>query len=167
MPFSVSQTNIQTNPINNQTNNTSRPQKTFPGNKEQIPPLHIPLNEMYQRLLSIGQVAPVSLTPSQKSFPHWYKPNQTYEYHAGIAGHKIDGCVAFKRKIIQLVKVRWITFDESSNVNSNPLPNHACRNGGVNTLEIEKEGEAILRVIMERLYEMLKQARHLKIPFKT
>jgi hypothetical protein len=51
-------------------------------------------------------------------------------------------------------------------VNSNPLPNHAFRNGGVNTLEIEK-GEAILRVIMERLYEMLKQARHLKIPFKT
>jgi hypothetical protein len=68
LPFSVSQTNTQTNPINNQTNNTSRPQKTFPGNKEQIPPLHIPLNEMYQRLLSIGQVAPVSLTPLQKSF---------------------------------------------------------------------------------------------------
>lgn len=86
---------------------------------------------MYQRLLSIGQVAPVSLTPLQKSFPHWYKLNQTYEYHAGIVGHKIDGYVAFKRKIIQLIKVRWITFDESPNVNSNPLPNHAFENEGL------------------------------------
>ena len=53
---------------------------------------------MYQRLLSIGQVAPLSLTPLQPSFLYWYKPNQTCKCHASITGHNIDGCVAFNKR---------------------------------------------------------------------
>ena len=52
-------------------------------------------------------------------------------------------------------------------MNSNPLPNHDSESGGVNTLEIGREGEAILMVTIERLYWMLKQARYLKTPVKT
>jgi len=51
-------------------------------------------------------------------------------------------------------------------VNSNPLPNHASGNEGVNTLEIRKEGKTIMRVIMKRLYGMLRQVGYLKIPVK-
>jgi hypothetical protein len=51
-------------------------------------------------------------------------------------------------------------------VNSNPLPNHDSGSGRVNTLEIGKEGEAILKAIMERLYGMLRQAGYLKTPVK-
>ena len=124
------------------------------------------LIEMHQRLLSIGQVAPVPLEPLQPSFPFWYKPDQKCEYHAGAVGHHIDGCVAFKRKILQLIKAGWISFDESPNVNSNPLPKHASRGGGVNSLEIERGSTSTLRVTMDRLYEMLRQTDYLKTPVK-
>jgi hypothetical protein len=77
---------------------------------------------MYSKLLSIGQVAPVPLTPLQPPYPNWYKPDLTCEYHAGIAGHNIESCNAFKNKLLQLIKAGWITFDDAPNVNSNPLP---------------------------------------------
>jgi hypothetical protein len=93
--------------------------------QEQLPPLPLPLNEMYQKLLSIGQVAPEPLTPVQPPYPSWYKPELTCEYHAGIAGHSIHTCNAFKRKRLQLIKAGWIELEDTSNVNTNPLPNHA------------------------------------------
>jgi hypothetical protein len=99
-----SPTNTQNNPINNQTNNAYRPRRNFPIDQVQLPPLPMSLTEMHQRLLSIGQVAPVPLEPLQPPFPFWYKPDQKCEYHAGAVGHHIDGCVAFKRKILQLIK---------------------------------------------------------------
>jgi hypothetical protein len=119
---------------------------------------------MHKRLLSIGQIALVPLPPLQPPFPAWYKPDQKCEYHAGAPGHNIDGCIAFKRKILQLIKAGWISFDDSPNVKSNPLPNHASESGGVNSLEMGKEGKTMLKVIMDSLYEMLKQAGYLKIP---
>eukprot|EP00258_Populus_trichocarpa_P023615 XP_024439634.1 uncharacterized protein LOC112323891 [Populus trichocarpa] len=93
--------------------------------QEQLPPLPLPLDEMYQKLLSIGQVAPEPLTPVQPPYPSWYKPELTCEYHVGIAGHSIHTCNAFKRKLLQLIKAGWIELEDTSNVNTNPLPNHA------------------------------------------
>jgi hypothetical protein len=63
--------------------------------QEQLPPLPLPLNEMYQKLVSIGQVAPEPLTPVQPPYPNWYKPEITCEYHAGVAGYNIHTCNAF------------------------------------------------------------------------
>jgi hypothetical protein len=93
--------------------------------QEQLPPLPLPLNEMYQKLLSIGQVAPEPLTPVQTPYPSWYKPELTCEYHAGVVGHNIHTCNAFKRKLLQLIKAWWITLEDAPNVNTKPLPNHA------------------------------------------
>jgi hypothetical protein len=121
---------------------------------------------MYKRLLSIGQVAPVPLTPLQPSFPQWYKPDKKCEYHAGLVGHHIDGCFAFKKRILQLIKAGWISCDESPNVNSNPLPNHTSGSRGVNSLEIERESKATLKVTMDRLYGMLRQTNYLKTPVR-
>ncbi|KAL3596508.1 hypothetical protein D5086_008145 [Populus alba] len=70
--------------------------------QEQLPPLPLPLNEMYQKLLSIGQIAPEPLTPLQPPYPNWYKPKLNCEYHAGITGHNIYTCNAFKRKLLQI-----------------------------------------------------------------
>jgi len=66
--------------------------------QEQLPPLPLPLNEMYQKLLSIGHVALEPLTPVQPPYPNWYKPKLNCEYHAGIVGHSIHTCNVFKRK---------------------------------------------------------------------
>jgi len=93
--------------------------------QEQLPPLSLPLNEMYQKLLSIRHIAPEPLAPLQPPYPGWYKLELTCEYHAGVAGHDIHICNTFKRKLQQLIKAGWIAFEDTLNVNTNPLPNHA------------------------------------------
>jgi hypothetical protein len=52
-------------------------------------------------------------------------------------------------------------------VSLNPQPNYASGNGGVNSLEIGKKSKAILRVTMDRLYGMMRQARYFKTPVRT
>jgi hypothetical protein len=108
--------------------------------QEQLPPLPLPLNEMYQKLLSIGHIAPEPLTPLQPPYPNWYKPDLTCEYHAGAAGHNIHTCSAFKKRLMHLIKAGWVTFEGTPNVSSNPLPNHASGTGSVNALEGECSG---------------------------
>jgi hypothetical protein len=93
--------------------------------QEQLPSLSLPLNEMYQKLLSIGQVTPEPLAPLQLPYPSWYKPKLTCEYHANVVGHSIHTYNAFKRKLLQLIKAGWIIFEDTPNMNTNPLPNHA------------------------------------------
>jgi len=108
--------------------------------QEQLPPLPLPLNKMYQKLLSIGHIAPEPLTPLQPPYPNWCKPNLTCEYHAGAAGHSIHTCSAFKKRLMHLIKAGWITFEGTPNMSSNPLPNHASSTGSVNALEAECSG---------------------------
>ena len=48
--------------------------------QEQLHPLSLPLNEMYQKLVSIRQVSPEPQAPLQPSYPKRYKPDLTCEY---------------------------------------------------------------------------------------
>ena len=86
-PSPVRKLEPQNHPVKNQAE--SFPKRNYQRTQEQLPPLPLPLNEMYQKLLSIGQVVPVPLIPLQPPYPSWYKPDLTCEYHAGIAGHSI------------------------------------------------------------------------------
>jgi hypothetical protein len=63
---------------------------------------------MYLRLLSIEQVAPIPALTMHSPFLYWYKPDL--------------------KKVLQLIKAGWITFNDAPNMNSNPLPNHASGN---------------------------------------
>jgi len=76
----------------------------------------LPLNEMYQKLLSIRHIALEPFTSLQPLYPNWYKPNLTYEYHVGTIGHNIHSCNTFKKKLMQLIKAEWITFEENLKV---------------------------------------------------
>jgi len=147
-------------PANNQSNYQRRDNRP---SEEQLPPLPITLKELYAKLLSIGQIAPLPVPPMQPPFPAWYNPEVTCEYHAGHAGHSIEACFAFKRKVLQLIKVGWVTFEDSPNVNSNPLPKHVVDGSGVNTMEVGSK-EKVLKVTMARLYEMLVQSGHIEKP---
>eukprot|EP00258_Populus_trichocarpa_P037241 XP_024453260.1 uncharacterized protein LOC112326933 [Populus trichocarpa] len=84
-------------PANNQSNYQRRDNRP---SEEQLPPLPITLKELYAKLLSIGQIAPLPIPPMQPPFPTWYNPEVTCEYHAGHAGHSIEACFAFKRKVV-------------------------------------------------------------------
>jgi hypothetical protein len=59
----------------------------------------------------------------------------------------------FKKNLLQLIKVRWIIFEETSNVNKNPIPNHASSSGLINALEVEDLMS--LKVSLGRVYKML------------
>jgi hypothetical protein len=123
-PFSSNRANNQSN---NQ-NNDQRPNTRYIA--EQLPPLPMPLKEMYAKLLSIGQIAPIPTLPLQPPFPIWYKPELTCEYHAGIPGHCLETCYAFKNMLLKLIKIGWVSFEDTPNINSNPLPGHDKSNRG-------------------------------------
>jgi hypothetical protein len=56
---------------------------------------------------------------------------------------------------LQLFKAECITFEDTLNINSNLLPNHASSSGGVNVVEFGRKKEKVLRVITNKLYDML------------
>ena len=80
---------------------------------------------MYQKLLNIRHVASEPLTPLEQPYPNWYRSDLTCEYHAGAVGHNIHTSSALKKRLMHLIKVRWIAFEETPKVSMNPLPNHA------------------------------------------
>jgi len=55
---------------------------------------------------------------------------------------------------------KWITFDETPNVNTNHLANHASGSGIVNAVEIRESGT--LMVSMDKIFEMLVKTGHRK-----
>jgi hypothetical protein len=93
------------------------------------------LEEMNAKLLSIGHMAFLPFPPLKPPFLNWYKPDLTCEYHIKNPSQSIDTCSAFKRNLFQLIKARWITFEDAPNINYNPLLNHASSNEGVNVVE--------------------------------
>ncbi|KAL3573213.1 hypothetical protein D5086_027117 [Populus alba] len=59
-----------------------------------------------------------------------YKPELTCEYHAGIPGHDLETCYAFKKRLLELIKIGWVSSEDTPNINSNPLPSHDASNSG-------------------------------------
>jgi hypothetical protein len=85
--------------------------RNYQKTQDQLPPLPLPLNEMYQNLVSTGKIAPEPYAPLQPPYPDWYKPDLSCEYHAGAVGHSIHTCGAFKKMLMQLIKAGWITSE--------------------------------------------------------
>ena len=85
---------------------------------------------MYAKLLSIGQRNPIPTLPLQPPFPIWYKPELTCEYHGGNPGHGMETFYAFKKRLLELINVGWVSFKDTPNINSNPLPGHEKSNMG-------------------------------------
>ncbi|XP_052481154.1 uncharacterized protein LOC128035453 [Gossypium raimondii] len=68
--------------------------------------------------------------------------NAQCEYHAGISGHSIENCTAFKKAVERFIKMGLVKLDDPSgpNVAGNPLPNLSDK--GVNVI-IENGGRRI------------------------
>jgi len=73
----------------------------------------MPLKYLYAKLLSIGYIVPLPVPPMQSPFPVYYKPYLTCQYHAGNPGHGIETGYAFKKKLLELIKIGYITFEDS------------------------------------------------------
>lgn len=55
---------------------------------------------------------------------------------------------------MKLIKIEWVTFKDSPNINSNLLPNHATRNNRVGIVEVGNK-DKMLKVSMKTLYDVL------------
>jgi hypothetical protein len=99
----------------------------------------MPLKDLYAKLLSIGYIVLILVLPLQPLCHVWYKLDLTCEYHSGNSGHGIETCYAFKKRLLELIKIGWVTFKDSINVNLNMLPNYATGNSWVGMAEVESK----------------------------
>ena len=97
--------------------------------KPQFTPIPMSYKELYQTLFDAHVVAPRYLSPLQPPYPKWYDMNAQCDYHAGISGHSIENCTAFKKVVEGLINLGVVKLDDSPNA-KNPLPNHTDK--GVN-----------------------------------
>ncbi|XP_016702132.2 uncharacterized protein [Gossypium hirsutum] len=100
--------------------------------RPQFTPIPMTYRELYQNLFNAHVVSPFYLKPLQPPYPKWYDTNAQYECYAGITGHSIENCVAFKKLVERLIKMGIVRFDNPTmpNVVGNSLPNHTDQ--GVN-----------------------------------
>ena len=113
--------------------------------KPQFTPIPMSYKELYQTLFDAHVVAPRYLSPLQPPYPKWYDTNAQCDYHAGISGHSIENCTAFKKVVEGLINLGVVKLDDSPNA-KNPLPNHADK--GVNMVS-EGTGEEVKTDIAE------------------
>ena len=95
----------------------------------EIDPVPIPYASIYTQLFNGHMVSPIPpLEEKKPPYPAWYKPESRCAYHNGGAGHDIENCFAFKRKVQELRNANMVNFHtDSPNVSSNPLPEHASK----------------------------------------
>ncbi|XP_052489838.1 uncharacterized protein LOC128042511 [Gossypium raimondii] len=120
---------------------------TRPSNERpQFTPIPMSYKELYQNLFNAHVVAPFYLTPLQPPYPKWYDANAQCDYHAGVTGHSIEHCTAFKKLVEKLVQMGVVKIDDSSGT-ENPLPKH--NDAGVNMV-----GEGTGKKVKENIAEV-------------
>ncbi|KAA3467005.1 RNA-directed DNA polymerase (Reverse transcriptase), Ribonuclease H-like protein [Gossypium australe] len=102
-------------------------------------------NKGYSKVITVSQPKMVTAghcTP----YPKWYDSNAHCDYHAGIAGHSIENCTAFKKVVDRIIKIGVVKLNDTPSA-ENPLPNHG--NKGINGI-----GEKVTRNIKGDISEV-------------
>ncbi|KAA3485493.1 hypothetical protein EPI10_007464 [Gossypium australe] len=125
--------------------------------KIQFTPIPVPYKEMYQKLFDAHIVAPHYLKPLQPPYPKWYDANAQCEYHAGIVGHSIEHCLAFKKLVERLIQMGVIEVDDTS-YKGHPLPNHGVNMIGEDERRRVKRDISDVKTPMKQVWkEMIKK----------
>ncbi|XP_052477697.1 uncharacterized protein LOC105793435 [Gossypium raimondii] len=96
-------------------------------------------NKGYSKSVTVSQPEKVAANrqsssgqePLQPPYPKWYDANVQCDYHAGITGHSIENCIAFKKVVERLIGMGVVKFDEATKAEK-PLPNHT--DSGINMM---------------------------------
>ncbi|XP_016706972.1 uncharacterized protein [Gossypium hirsutum] len=113
--------------------------------KPQFTPIPMSCKELYQNLFDAHAVSPFYLNPLQPPYPKWYDVNAQCDYHAGITGHSIENCTAFKKLVERLIDMGVVKVNDAYGV-ENSLPNHT--DNGVNMIS-ENIGKRVQKNIVE------------------
>ncbi|XP_052489426.1 uncharacterized protein LOC105797480 [Gossypium raimondii] len=129
---------------------------TRPSNERpQLTPIPMSYKELYQNLFNAHVVAPFYLTPLQPPYPKWYDANAQCDYHAGVTGHSIEHCTAFKKLVEKLIQIGVVKIDDSSGT-ENPLPKHTDARvnmvGEVTGKKVKKNIEEV-RIPLRRVWK--------------
>ena len=101
-------------------------------------PLAIPMTEVYQQLLSSGNITPILARFSGDPLPTNLRTDLQCIYHSNQLGHDLEACRSFKYKVQDLIDSGVINLEDAKltpNVTANPLPNHP----GVNMISVERQ----------------------------
>ncbi|KAK8508443.1 hypothetical protein V6N12_020224 [Hibiscus sabdariffa] len=80
--------------------NTPNPPKKIKKTKDlQFSPIPFTYQEMFAQLLEAHLVTPYFVKLQLPPYPRWFKEGEHCEFHAGIQGHSIEGCISFKRRV--------------------------------------------------------------------
>ncbi|KAL4318330.1 hypothetical protein GQ457_18G004660 [Hibiscus cannabinus] len=88
-------------------------------------PIPMTYNELYRDLFNAHVISPFHVDPLQPPFPKCYDSNAQCDYHAGLIGHSVENCVAFKKVVERLIKRGIVKIEEPATA-VNPLPNHGA-----------------------------------------
>ncbi|KAE8694017.1 hypothetical protein F3Y22_tig00110788pilonHSYRG00276 [Hibiscus syriacus] len=121
--------------------------------RPQFDPILMTYKELFHELYDRHVVSPYHVDPIQPPYPKWYDVSAKCEYHAGVSGHSIENCPAFKKVIQALRRRNVINFGDSEqpNIAQNLLPNHA--GAGINAVAEEK-GRMTVKNISEVMSPM-------------
>ena len=123
--------------------------------------------KLYPKLVQLGSLVPMDISPMQPPYPRWYNKNARCDYHSDNRGHSTEDCTALKRRVHDLIKARALAFDDEDipDVNRNPLSDH--QRPKVNAVEsnsellVEKDARAV-RMSIETVYKALLKVRMLE-----
>ena len=59
----------------------------------------ITYTELFLKLVKMGHIEPVQLTPLKPLFSRWYNAHTRCDYHGGNPGHPTKNCIALKYKV--------------------------------------------------------------------
>ncbi|GMI80463.1 hypothetical protein HRI_001715400 [Hibiscus trionum] len=116
-------------------------------------PIPMSYGELYKNLYNAHVVSPFYIKPIQPPYPKWYDADAHCDHHAGVTGHSIENCPAFKRLVEKIIKMGVVRFDDSagSSTSENPLPVHA--ESGANAIV---EGNKKIKTTMEDVKTLLR-----------
>ncbi|XP_052479494.1 uncharacterized protein LOC128034713 [Gossypium raimondii] len=122
--------------------------------RPQFTPIPMSYRELYRNLFDAHVVSPFYLKPLQPPYPKWYDANAQCDYHAGITGHSIENCTAFKKLVERLIGMGVVKFDDATKA-ENPLPDHT--DGGVNIMGKDRRIKADIADVKTPLRRVWKE----------
>ncbi|XP_040955986.1 uncharacterized protein [Gossypium hirsutum] len=136
--------------------NSSRQEDSTRRNVErpQFTPIPMSYRKLYRNLFDAHVVSPFYLKPLQPPYPKWYDANAQCDYHAGITGHSIENCTAFKKLVERLIGMGVVKFDDATKA-ENLLPDHT--DGGVNMVSEDRRIKADIADVKTPLRRVWKE----------
>ncbi|KAA3483834.1 gag/pol polyprotein [Gossypium australe] len=135
-----------------------RPMRPNP-EKPRLTPIPVSYGELCPKLLEKQLISPHYMAPLKPPYPKWYDPNTSCMYHGGNQWHSTENCIAFKKRVQDLIDAGILRFDSTGNVAGNPLPNHTEGNVSAVIKEDTRRGKSYVSEIKTPLRKVWKVMR--------